>query len=274
MGPVAGSLTEASAEDRALTDRAMPDAELEALLDLFDELKVDHLEEGTDRPAGPKLLLCIEPDTDRGHRQLLGQELGQPAAAGGDQIDRPGILPERIPAIPRPARASHRLPPVDIDRISIAPVARVEGQRSRQRTEGVPYGERVRLVRAQGIDQPDGPPQVVLRAPQRSRRPGPEEVLPQPLRGRAEPAAAPGPGIPPARAEWRPETRAAWRAFWRSEMAAVAAAVDLPALEGELGLTPAARQRMGIRLVQPVRQPTAAPETKASRYAHLREVAS
>ncbi len=135
-----------------------------------------------------------------------------------------------------------------------------------------------------------------------------------------------GPGtarIPAARAEWRPETRAAWRAFWRSEMAAVAAAVDLPAigrlfamydqharamevvgralvvkgstgqiranpladlalklegsigrLEGELGLTPAARQRMGIRLVQPVRQPTAAPETKASRYAHLREVAS
>ena len=45
-------------------------------------------------------------------------------------------------------------------------------------------------------------------------------------------------------------------------------------LEGELGLTPAARQRMGIRLVQPIRQPTAAPETKASRYAHLREVAS
>jgi P27 family predicted phage terminase small subunit len=45
-------------------------------------------------------------------------------------------------------------------------------------------------------------------------------------------------------------------------------------LEGELGLTPAARQRMGIRLVQPVRQPTAAPETRPSRYAHLREVAS
>ena len=45
-------------------------------------------------------------------------------------------------------------------------------------------------------------------------------------------------------------------------------------LEGELGLTPAARQRMGIRLVQAVRQPAAAPETKASRYAHLREVAS
>ena len=143
-------------------------------------------------------------------------------------------------------------------------------------------------------------------------------------RQRAEPAPMPGGfRVPAARAEWRPETRAAWRAFWRSEMAAVAAAVDLPAihrlfamydqharamevvgkalvvkgstgqiranpladlalklegsigrLEGELGLTPAARQRMGIRLVQAVRQPTAAPETKASRYAHLREVAS
>ena len=45
-------------------------------------------------------------------------------------------------------------------------------------------------------------------------------------------------------------------------------------LEGELGQTPAARQRMGIRLVQPVRQPTTAPETRPSRYAHLREVAS
>jgi P27 family predicted phage terminase small subunit len=45
-------------------------------------------------------------------------------------------------------------------------------------------------------------------------------------------------------------------------------------LEGELGLTPAARQRMGIRLVQPVRQPAVAPETRPSRYAHLREVAS
>lgn len=141
---------------------------------------------------------------------------------------------------------------------------------------------------------------------------------------RAPSAPAPGAFRPPrARADWLPATRAAWRAFWASDMASVAAAVDLPAigrlfamydqharamevvgkalvvrgstgqiranpladlalklegsigrLEGELGLTPAARQRMGIRLVQPVRQPTAAPETKASRYAHLREVAS
>ncbi len=131
------------------------------------------------------------------------------------------------------------------------------------------------------------------------------------------------PPVPRARSEWRPETRAAWRAYWRSEVAALAAEVDGPAirrlfamydqharamelvaaapvvkgstgqiranpladlalklegsigrLEGELGLTPAARQRMGIRLVQAVRQPAAAPETKASRYAHLREVAS
>ncbi len=141
---------------------------------------------------------------------------------------------------------------------------------------------------------------------------------------RARPASAPGAFRPPrARADWLPSTRAAWRAFWASDMASVAAAVDLPAigrlfamydqharamevvgralvvrgstgqiranpladlalklegsigrLEGELGLTPAARQRMGIRLVQPVRQPTAAPETRPSRYAHLREVAS
>jgi P27 family predicted phage terminase small subunit len=45
-------------------------------------------------------------------------------------------------------------------------------------------------------------------------------------------------------------------------------------LEGELGLTPAARQRMGIRLVRPVQQPSSAPSTVPSRYAHLREVAS
>ncbi len=140
------------------------------------------------------------------------------------------------------------------------------------------------------------------------------------------PQPAPAPGAlrpPPARAEWLPATRAAWRAFWASDMAAVAAAVDLPAigrlfamydqharamevvgralvvrgstgqiranpladlalkleasigrLEGELGLTPAARQRMGIRLVRPVQQPSSAPSTLPSRYAHLREVAS
>ena len=141
-------------------------------------------------------------------------------------------------------------------------------------------------------------------------------------RQRAEPGAPAAARTPPARAEWRPETRAAWRAFWRSEMAAVAVAVDLPAihrlfamydqharamevvgkalvvkgstgqiranpladlalkleasiarLEDSLGLSPAARQRMGIRLVQPVRQPRVAPETRPSRYEHLREVA-
>jgi P27 family predicted phage terminase small subunit len=140
---------------------------------------------------------------------------------------------------------------------------------------------------------------------------------------RPQPASAAGGLRPPARAEWLPATRAAWRAFWASDMAAVAAAVDLPAigrlfamydqharamevvgkalvvrgstgqiranpladlalklegsigrLEGELGLTPAARQRMGIRLVRPVQQPSSAPSTLPSRYAHLREVAS
>jgi P27 family predicted phage terminase small subunit len=135
----------------------------------------------------------------------------------------------------------------------------------------------------------------------------------------AEPAS---PRPPKARADWLPETRAAWRAFWASEIASVAATVDLPGihrlfgyydeharsmqivrtalvvrgstgqiranpladlalkleasiarLEDSLGLSPAARQRMGIRLVQPVRQPTVAPETRPSRYGHLREVA-
>ena len=140
---------------------------------------------------------------------------------------------------------------------------------------------------------------------------------------RARPAA-PGTFRPPRASDgWLPATRAAWRAFWASEMAAVASAVDLPAigrlfamydqhsramevvskalvvrgstgqiranpladlalklegsigrLEGELGLTPAARQRMGIRLVRPVAQPSSAPATLPSRYAHLREVAS
>lgn len=45
-------------------------------------------------------------------------------------------------------------------------------------------------------------------------------------------------------------------------------------LENELGLTPAARVRMGIAIRRPVPQPSAAPVTKPSRYEHLREVAS
>jgi P27 family predicted phage terminase small subunit len=45
-------------------------------------------------------------------------------------------------------------------------------------------------------------------------------------------------------------------------------------LENELGLTPAARTRMGVAIRRPVPQPLAAPATKPSRYEHLREVAS
>lgn len=45
-------------------------------------------------------------------------------------------------------------------------------------------------------------------------------------------------------------------------------------LEGELGLTPAARTRMGIAISRPVQQPSIDPTTRPSRYAHLREVAS
>jgi P27 family predicted phage terminase small subunit len=45
-------------------------------------------------------------------------------------------------------------------------------------------------------------------------------------------------------------------------------------LENELGLTPAARARMGIAIRRPVPQPSGAPITKPSRYDHLREVAS
>jgi P27 family predicted phage terminase small subunit len=45
-------------------------------------------------------------------------------------------------------------------------------------------------------------------------------------------------------------------------------------LENELGLTPAARARMGIAIRRPVPQPSAAPVTRPSRYEHLREVAS
>ena len=45
-------------------------------------------------------------------------------------------------------------------------------------------------------------------------------------------------------------------------------------LENELGLTPAARTRMGIAIRRPVPQPSAAPLTKPGRYEHLREVAS
>lgn len=45
-------------------------------------------------------------------------------------------------------------------------------------------------------------------------------------------------------------------------------------LEGELGLTPGARARMGIAMKRPVPQPTTAPESTPSRYAHLRTVAS
>ena len=45
-------------------------------------------------------------------------------------------------------------------------------------------------------------------------------------------------------------------------------------LENELGLTPAARTRMGIAIRRPVPQPAAAPLTKPGRYEHLREVAS
>ena len=44
-------------------------------------------------------------------------------------------------------------------------------------------------------------------------------------------------------------------------------------LENELGLTPAARQRMGIRVsAPPVGQPSAPPDTRPSRYEHLRTV--
>ena len=151
----------------------------------------------------------------------------------------------------------------------------------------------------------------------------PEALLGHRAKARPQPASGPAAFRPPrASAEWLPATRAAWRAFWASDMAAVASAVDLPAigrlfamydqharamevvgkalvvrgstgqiranpladlalkleasiarLEDSLGLSPAARQRMGIRLVQPVRQPRVAPETRPSRYGHLREVA-
>ncbi|MGH7734044.1 MAG: P27 family phage terminase small subunit, partial [Gemmatimonadales bacterium] len=45
-------------------------------------------------------------------------------------------------------------------------------------------------------------------------------------------------------------------------------------LENELGLTPAARTRMGIAIRRPVPQPAGAPVTTPSRYEHLREGAS
>ncbi len=45
-------------------------------------------------------------------------------------------------------------------------------------------------------------------------------------------------------------------------------------LENELGLTPAARTRMGLVIRRAVPQPLGAPVTKPSRYEHLREVAS
>ncbi|HLX35883.1 MAG TPA: P27 family phage terminase small subunit [Candidatus Limnocylindrales bacterium] len=45
-------------------------------------------------------------------------------------------------------------------------------------------------------------------------------------------------------------------------------------LENELGLTPAARTRMGIAIRRPVPQPSGAPVMKPGRYEHLREVAS
>jgi P27 family predicted phage terminase small subunit len=50
--------------------------------------------------------------------------------------------------------------------------------------------------------------------------------------------------------------------------------VPIAKLEATLGLSPAARQRMGVRLVRPVAQASEAPETKPSPYAHLRAVAS
>lgn len=45
-------------------------------------------------------------------------------------------------------------------------------------------------------------------------------------------------------------------------------------LEAELGLTPAARARMGIKVRRPVAQPNDAAPSTPSRYAHLRTVAS